>query len=119
MIEGGADGFLRKPCREVDLLEEVRKHLGIDYRYAQAESRARDSPAPHPPALGEVPAQVLDDGVRAELVTAARIADYDRLMELVNQIPTEHAQVGAALRELVEGYAYQEIEAILQGARGR
>ena len=106
--------MLRKPCREADFLEEIRKQLGVEYAYAdplpERVSQLPDFMAMRHEHLGQLPrALVLD------LRAAAHVADYDRFKELLAQIPADHAAVAAALGELVEQYAYEQIEAILQG----
>jgi hypothetical protein len=45
---------------------------------------------------------------------AARVADYDRLGELIATIPPEHARMAEDLRQLVQRYAYDEIERSMQ-----
>jgi hypothetical protein len=63
-----------------------------------------------------LPAAGLDETLRAEILQAARIADFEGLMKLLARIPHEHESVAAALRSLLEAYAYPEIEALLKGA---
>ncbi len=111
----GADGVLPKPCREADLFEEIRKQLGLEYTYAEPAPPERSSQVPLLLAtrhehVGRLPAAVV-----AELRAAAHVADYDRLKELVAQIPDPCSTLAAALGELVEQYAYEQIEAVLQG----
>ena len=40
LLAAGADGFLLKPCREDELFGELRRLLGIEYRYAPERPRA-------------------------------------------------------------------------------
>ncbi len=110
-----ADGVLFKPCRERDLLDEIQKQLGIDYTYADPPpaqvSRIPELLATPRQHLARLPAALVRD-----LRTAAHVADYERLRELVAQVPVEHEAVSAALFELVDQYAYEQLEAILQPA---
>ena len=111
IFAAGAVGWLRKPCREAEVLEEIRRHLGIEYRYAPASSPAAPlSPRPQG-TLGELP-----PGVRAELIAAARIADYEQLHRLCDELTPEHARAADELRRMVERYAYDKIEVLLRSA---
>jgi CheY-like chemotaxis protein len=114
IVEAGADGVLRKPCREAELLEEIRKQLGIEYSYAEAAPPERVSQVPDFLAMRHTHVLKLPPSLVAELRTAAHVADYDRLKDLLHQLPAEHAAVADVLRELVEQYGYDQIEAILQ-----
>ena len=49
----------------------------------------------------------------ADMREAVKAADYERLTELIAQIPPEHGAVAGALGELCERYGYDEIETIL------
>ncbi len=110
----GADGVLCKPCREGDLLEEIRKQLGIEYTYADPPPPERISQVPEFLASRQEHLARLPSSLVAELRAAAHAADYDRFKELVARIPPGCEAAAAALGELVEEYAYEQIEAILR-----
>jgi len=115
ITEAGADGVLSKPFREGEVLEEIRKQLGVEYTYADPPPPERSSQVPNLLAtrherVRSLPAPLVE-GLRA----AAHVADYDRFTELLAQIPAQHVEVADALRELVEQYAYEQIETILEG----
>jgi signal transduction histidine kinase/DNA-binding NarL/FixJ family response regulator len=113
IFEAGADGWLRKPCREADLLEEIRKHLGLEYRYAapaRCPSSATMRAIPGRPGwMGSLPPDIAD-----ELRKAAHIADYGHLTDLIGELPPEHEAIAEELRRLVESFAYDKIETALQ-----
>jgi CheY-like chemotaxis protein len=114
VVEAAADGVLRRPLAEEEVLGELRKHLGIEYRYASAVETVRP---PDPGELDKLSAGALPDATRGELLEALRVADYDRLLELLGALAPEHAAVGVAMRALVEGYAYVELDAFLRRTR--
>jgi PAS domain S-box-containing protein len=105
--EAGADGVLRKPCREGELFDEIQKQLGIEYTYGDPAPE-RSSNVPGAEDVRWLPAALV-----AELRAAVHVADYDRFTDLLVGLPAEHAAVGEALKELVGRYAYDQIEAIL------
>jgi PAS domain S-box-containing protein len=115
IFEAGADGWLRKPCLEGELLEEIRKQLGIEYHYAQASATERPSLLPTLMTHSHEYVQALPVPLVSALREAVQVADYERLTELLLQIPIEHAAVAEALRELVDRYEYEELDAILRG----
>jgi CheY-like chemotaxis protein len=113
IFEAGAQGWVRKPCREAELLEEIRRLVGIEFRYAKASARGA-TPAPfaavrQPPSLASLPPEV-----SAEIRKAAYVADYDRLNELITALAPRHALAAEELRRLVARFAYEEIEAAVR-----
>ncbi|HVY26645.1 MAG TPA: PAS domain S-box protein [Polyangiaceae bacterium] len=103
----GADGFLRKPYREPELLALVGEKLGVQFTYAGAEpasSRARTSLAPRSLAeqLGRLPAEL-----RAELRDAAERARAGRLVELVAQVRAYADSTAEELEELAASFRYE------------
>ncbi len=98
IFEAGADGWLRKPCSEDELLREIQRQTRVVYQHA--------APAP-------VPVAHLSVALSAEIAAAARCADYERLGELIRALEPEHASVVRALEPLLARFAYDEIEAAI------
>ena len=105
IFEAGADGWLRKPCREEPVLQEIAKLTGIAYRHIPTEPGS----ALPPPSLEALDAATLPPELAEDLRHAARVADYDRLGELIASIPPESPFV-EELQRLVDRYAYDEIQ---------
>jgi CheY-like chemotaxis protein len=40
IFEARADGWVRKPCREAQLLEEIARLVGVQYRYVTPHARS-------------------------------------------------------------------------------
>jgi signal transduction histidine kinase/DNA-binding NarL/FixJ family response regulator len=106
IFEAGADGWLRKPCREGELLQEISRLCGVQYRYASEPVRSL-SPAPMAAVRPEtrIPPEMAED-----LRRAAHVADYDLLSDLIAAIPSDHAALAQDLRLLADRYAYEEVE---------
>ena len=113
ILEAGADGFLRKPCREAEVLAEIARLAGVQYRHATPCARSLSPPQPMPACQPE-PSARLSDTLAEALVQAARIADHERLSELVGALAPEHAGLARELRPLVAQYAYDQIERRVQ-----
>jgi|HubBroStandDraft_6_1064221.scaffolds.fasta_scaffold60329_1 signal transduction histidine kinase/DNA-binding response OmpR family regulator len=108
IYEAGADGWLRKPCREAQILDELTRLIGVQYHHVTPDVR---SLSPQPMEVVRVePRERLPAKLVEALRSAARIADHDRLTELVGAIPAEHAAIAEDLRVLLGRYAYDEIE---------
>jgi CheY-like chemotaxis protein len=111
IFEAGADAWLRKPVREADVLEEIRGQLGLQYRYA-AEPRRTMTPlsfrAVAPPSSARLPPELC-----ARIQSAARTADYERVHELIGEIPPELGSLAEDLRHHLDAYAYDQIETLL------
>jgi PAS domain S-box-containing protein len=102
----GADGWLAKPYREGPLFEEVARLLGVEYELAlEAAPLSRDLA---PPASTALFASLAPELVR-ELRDAARVADYERLQELIGSLPPQLHRVAEDLHQLLERYAYDEL----------
>jgi two-component system sensor histidine kinase/response regulator len=109
IFEAGADGWLRKPVHEAQVLAEIERLIGVQYRYLAPYVRSL-SPAQPMRAVRPGAAAPLPPGLRESMRDAARAADFDGLRELIETIPPEAAAVAAELRELLDRYAYEGIE---------
>jgi PAS domain S-box-containing protein len=97
ILAAGCDDFVLKPIVEALLFEKLGEHLGVRYIYQeQAVSAAKSTNLLFAAAL-----EVMPSGWITQFQRAARIADEDLLLELLDQIPVNHAQLADALRELV------------------
>ena len=47
IFEAGADGWLRKPCREGEILAEIARLTGVQYRYVTPYARSLSPSAAH------------------------------------------------------------------------
>jgi two-component system, chemotaxis family, sensor kinase Cph1 len=112
IFAAGADGWLRKPGREAQLLDEIARLLGISYQHLAPRGR------PVTPVLGTAAIEAEDGGrLPAETIAAlrgaARLADYQRLCDLIHELPAQHAGLGEELLALVESFSYERIEVVL------
>ena len=112
---GRRHGVLHKPCREGDLLEEIRSSSASSTPTPSPPPPERTSQVPDLLAMRHNHVRRLPAAVVTELRAAAHVADYNQFKEVLTRIPAESAGVAEALRELVEQYAYEQIEAVLEG----
>jgi signal transduction histidine kinase/DNA-binding response OmpR family regulator len=111
VTQAGANGMLRKPFREPELLELIRQALQLEYRYpSDATAPDADEERPLVPAtLEDVP-----DALRKDLIPAALAADPDKLTRLVRSSAALDQASAALLIQLAEAYDYESIIALLE-----
>jgi PAS domain S-box-containing protein len=113
--QSGADGFVAKPCREEELLEEIRTLLNIAYDYQEvsgAEGQAPGGIAALSAALARLPLDLVEGLRSATLNGNKRVLD-----KLILQVrETEDAGSADALQELANKYQYDALTRLLEEA---
>ncbi len=106
LLSVGADDFISKPFREVELFQKIHRHLGVEYVYAE------DSPAAALDEAAELTADSLA-GWPEELLESLResvvTADLDQLLAKIAEVEARDPRVAAGLRRLAEGFQYQKL----------
>jgi PAS domain S-box-containing protein len=110
----GCDDLVRKPFREEELFGAFERHLGVRFLYTGADAAdadAADGQEPHDtePTLTAEALAALPAGWVVTLHQAATEADAEKLLELSEQIRTEHPAVAAALSDMVDNFLFDEI----------
>jgi DNA-binding NarL/FixJ family response regulator len=102
----GADDFIGKPFREIELFQKIHTHLGVEYLYAQDPAAA-----PEGVAAELTPASLA--GWSGDLVRAMReavlTADLDQLLATIRAGEARDPGGARALRRLAEGFQYQTL----------
>jgi DNA-binding NarL/FixJ family response regulator len=105
-LAAGADDFIGKPFREFEMLERVRAVLGIEYVYlASASGEPPESGGPGEALVGG-DREVLPTEIAERLRQAARGANYDCIIEILDGMGGAYPQSAAALREMMERFDY-------------
>lgn len=106
----GADGYLTKPVRREQLLEQIASLAGVLYTYEAAE-----------PAPGITPAAL--DAAALTCLSAEQVRHFDQallrgdaqlLRELIAEISSTHGGVAAGLGLLVDVYDYEGLRRLLE-----
>lgn len=115
----GANDFILKPFREAELFGKIRTLAGIEYVYV--DKAAPKSCVPGKEDTGKLPPGLIAS-LPPELVNqmheAAIRADFDRIMELVDQVETINAPLAGKLRNLTERFDYDNLLNLLQTGEG-
>jgi signal transduction histidine kinase/DNA-binding NarL/FixJ family response regulator len=102
ILDAGCDDFLRKPFREADLFEALRKHLGA--RFVYEASGAAPAAAIAPADLAALP-----DTLREPLRQALERLDMKAIDAAIDAIGAHDAALGRALAAMAADFAYSRI----------
>ena len=115
VMQAGADELMVKPCREAELLEPIRVHLGLAYVYADhaiekeltsIDDSLRSSKSD---ALDTLPVEGAD-----EMRRAIFNGENDRVNELIARVPQRDAEFARALQRLADRYEYDALTVLLE-----
>jgi PAS domain S-box-containing protein len=110
----GADVFMSKPFREAELLERIKQLTGVDYIYEAAEGvDARGSGEPAAEASTPQEIQRLPGELLEALRQAARRAEYDEMLALVDQVAARDERLGQLLSQSVKCFDYGTLHSLL------
>ncbi|NEO88425.1 MAG: response regulator [Spirulina sp. SIO3F2] len=105
VLSAGCDGFVRKPVKENLIFETLAEHLGIIFVYEDTSTPTLAAPSTLTPEdLAPIPQDWLQ-----QLKKAAVIARPAPILELIEQLPPEHAALATPLRRMVENYQFLDI----------
>jgi PAS domain S-box-containing protein len=106
LMEIGADDFIGKPFREVELFQKIHVHVGVEYVYAEDPTGIVQEEAAEltPESLANWP-QDLIDPMREAVITA----DLDQLLARIQEVEARDPRIAQGLRRLAEGFHYQKL----------
>jgi PAS domain S-box-containing protein len=102
----GADDFISKPFREVELFEKIHTHVGVEYVYAEqvATAPAEESPELTAESLVGWPRDLINP-MREAVIRA----DLDQLLARIDEVKAHDPGVAMGLRHLAESFEYQKL----------
>jgi PAS domain S-box-containing protein len=106
LMEIGADDFISKPFREIDLFQKIHAQLGVEFVYAEPPA------APDPEETVEITPESLA-GLPRDVIHPMREAiiraDLDDLLEQIRKVEDRNPRLAQKLRRLAEGFEYQKL----------
>ncbi|MEP0884020.1 AAA family ATPase [Trichocoleus sp. ST-U3] len=115
ILSTGCDDFIRKPFREADIFDALRKHLGVSFVYnetaASPTSTQNDTNAITPDAIAALPTDLV-----ANLHQAIIDGDKDLMLTLIDQICSSNKPLANALAALVNNFRYKQLLNLTQFA---
>ena len=110
ILAAGCDDLIRKPYREIEIFETMARQLGLKYEYEGEQATAVGSASELRP--GQLAA------LQPELLSSLRQAvielDTARTLELIEQVVSRDAAVGAALKGLAARLEFGRLLAVLE-----
>ena len=118
ILASGADDFVHKPFSEETIFEKIKQHLGVLYVYENLHpsiaaprkfnsGRKQDSFFLN--KLAKMPPQWI-----ASIYQAANTLREETVLELIEQIPETSAPLAEALKDLADGFRFDEIVRLTQ-----
>lgn len=101
ILAAGCDDFVRKPATEVVLFEKMAEHLGVRYIYAEQHGAFSQTAQQHRSQLDPSALQVMPLDWIEQLQWAARVADDEMLLQLLDQLPSSQIALAEALKSFV------------------
>lgn len=117
-LDSGCNDFVRKPFRESDIFNMMKKHLGVCYIYKQDDEQHQQAAAAE--HLSSADLQLVLAGLPSELLERLKEAtdscDADRIDRIIGDIRNHNDQLADALTRLAGQFAYNEIISMINNA---
>lgn len=109
VFHSGANSFLTKPLNEFELLEDIRKHTGIEYDYYDIQSKEGKSQIIDidKSRIGDLPVEL-----RQGFVNAATIGDWEQINGLVDELSGIDTELSTSIRQLVDEFEFNKIKSL-------
>ncbi len=116
ILAAGCDDFIRKPFKEHEIFEAIRKHLGVKYIYEEAgvspseigmKTNARED-------ISSDALAALSTDLLADLKQAIITGSPDRIANIIEIIRNDDPALAGALKKLVDGFEYEKILALIE-----
>ena len=125
ILAAGCDGYLRKPFKAVDLLDNIQQLLGVEYCYGEGET---PNAQPNPPvySAGVSESAGLDKPLQSEdfegvpqawcVAMNAALIDLDEqaMQTLLTTLPTDATHLRKPLARLIENFEFEAILRLLE-----
>lgn len=118
VIEHGSNDFVRKPFKENEIFEMIKKHLGVRYVYEESGGRLKAEGRGEKISNDRLAACFVDLPVAlvAKLKEGTELSDVTRIDEAIEEIRSENAEMAEALFDIAANFAYDKILALIQMA---
>ena len=115
ILDAGCDDFIRKPFREAEIYEALKRHLRIEYKY-----KNRNGADVNP--ISEITNQqfnTLPADVLHQLYDALIILDTNRILALINEISLCDEKAGNYLKTFAEQLQYDQLLRVLENVSNK
>lgn len=117
VLEHGGNDFVRKPFREAEIFEMMKKHLGVKYAYGE-EDLSSNPQGVHQgidnlvsEAMAELPAEMI-----STLIEATELSDAAMIEQVIKDIRVHNTELSEILADMANNFDYDKILAFAQGS---
>lgn len=107
ILASGADEFIKKPCKEQEILEKISARLKINYRFQPTGDETEQPPATKP--LTPEMLQKIPEEIRKEIREAIVNGDIALMEEKINGLKTIDQELTHGLLSLVKGFNFDRL----------
>jgi CheY-like chemotaxis protein len=111
ILEAGCDGVVHKPYQAHEIFDVLAWQLGVKYLY---EEEGEETAVESPPRISSQMLMKLPPELRHELRESALLLDDKRVIEVVDQIQMIDSNTAAALRQMTENFAFDQVLLLLE-----
>ncbi|MGK7918879.1 MAG: ATP-binding protein [Trichodesmium sp.] len=111
ILSAGCDDFVRKPFREATIFETMKKHLGVEYIYAEYNQLQTPTESSN---LTVEDLQIMPTEWLEKVYFAAKALDDDMMEELIEQIPFDNSLLAEKLTVLVNEFQFKTIRQLIE-----
>jgi CheY-like chemotaxis protein len=118
VLAAGCDDFVRKPFQTAELVEVMRRHLGLEYIYVDEVTVAPtdDDEAMEESLNVSEAVALLPPDLVAHLAEAADLLDMQQVDEVIAQIRSQQPALATRLAILARNFDYEQMVALIESA---
>jgi len=109
ILEAGCNDFIRKPYREIEIFNALRKHLGIQFLYKETPSENAEQDY----TIDSVSLEKLPSELITKLQEAAILLDEQEALTVIGSISEYDTRLAECLMLMVKELKYKEILKVL------
>jgi signal transduction histidine kinase/FixJ family two-component response regulator len=113
ILAAGCDDFIRKPYRDIEILDTLAKHLGVRFIYEEEAAAASVPASLDATALAGLPDELLN-----KLEHALTLIDADAISRAIEEIRACNPSLAEALAAVGAELQYGRILRLIRAARG-
>jgi PAS domain S-box-containing protein len=111
------DDWVYKPFRETEVFDKIEKHLGVQFVYRSSDSStAKPDHTPDKAALTSADLSILPADWLKEFFQTMKKGRSKQLMDQIDRIRPEHADLAQALAELIRVHQFDMLISLTQEA---
>lgn len=115
VLEHGGNDFVRKPFREHEIFEILKKYLGVKFKYEdKKEARRLPERSTISRELLQSEVAALPEKMLSRLVEATELSDASMIDQVIREIDNEHAELAGALTNMADSFAYDEMLSLIK-----